>query len=97
MARDQPERIKQLTDTIFSLMTPAQRFEKLDVIATELFGTNRWKTKFANRYGLSNQSINTWRVNGAPIWAVQATGDALKAAKLAEAVRTIQTFDIGSP
>tara|TARA_R110000851_G_scaffold308778_1_gene467873 strand:- start:15191 stop:15493 length:303 start_codon:yes stop_codon:yes gene_type:complete len=79
MALDQPERIKQLTDTILSLMTPAQRFEHLDRIATEFFGTNRWKTKFSNRYGLSAQAINAWRGNGAPVWAVQAIMDAVSA------------------
>lgn len=70
----------------FGTMTPKQRFNALDRMATQLFGSNRWKAAFARRYGMTVQGLDKWRNNGAPVWAVEAIRDALAAQRL-EAVR----------
>ena len=60
-------------------MTPLERFEWVDRMATQLFGTNRWNTEFCRAYAMSKQGVNKWMHDGAPVWAVVALSDALAA------------------
>lgn len=76
--------------TIYTDMTPAARFTELDRLATLFFHTERWKSAFARRYGRSYQMVAAWQNNGAPIWALQAMADALRAKQLSKAVQIIQ-------
>jgi hypothetical protein len=60
------------------------RFADLDRMASQLFGSTRWRTKFCQRYGISAKStLTTWATKGPPQWALVAVRDAL----IAEAVR----------
>jgi hypothetical protein len=63
-------------------MSPEERFAAVDRMASQLFGTERWKTLFADRYDISRQAVGKWAHNGAPVWACVALCDALEAAKL---------------
>lgn len=60
----------------YTTMTPLKRYAALADIAAEFFGTTQWKTKFCERYGLTNQTPTKWAKAGAPLWAVQAIRDA---------------------
>lgn len=62
-------------------MTPQERFQLVDTMATQLFGTKRWKAEFARAYDLTPQAINKWMNDGAPVWAVVALADAIHARK----------------
>lgn len=62
-------------------MTPQERFQTVDTMATQLFCTKRWKTEFARAYDLTPQGINKWMNEGAPVWAVVALSDAIQAKK----------------
>lgn len=62
-------------------MTPSERFEAVDRMATQLFGTKRWKAEFARVYDLTPQAVNYWKNDGAPVWAVVALSDAIRAQK----------------
>lgn len=56
-------------------MTDAERFAELDRMATDYFGTTRWRVKFCARYGLNKTTPTKWRA-GPPQWALVAMGDA---------------------
>lgn len=63
---------------------PDQAFSALDELATEYFGTDRWKTKFAQHYGLTVQALNLWmNKDQVPLWAIIALTDALDARRFA--------------
>jgi hypothetical protein len=74
------ERNEALTD--YHAMTPEERFAAVDRMATELYGTARWKAAFARRYDLTTQGVGKWKHAGAPIWACVAIQDALDADRL---------------
>lgn len=65
-------------------MTAAERFERLDALATDFFDTARWKTAFARRYGLTPQGVDEWRSGrrGMPVWPLVAVSDALAGKRL---------------
>ncbi len=65
--------------TAYKEMTPEERFEALDEMAIRLFGTKRWKTEFCRTYDLGIQTLQNWRINGAPLWPCVALRDALDA------------------
>lgn len=71
-----------MTVELYRQMTPDETFAKADEMATQLFDTPRWKTLFADRYGYTRQAVQEWKNKGAPIWALVALEDALKAKKL---------------
>ncbi|MFV1593295.1 hypothetical protein VWZ88_12605 [Phaeobacter sp. JH20_36] len=71
------ERNEALTN--YTEITAEERFTALDQMATQLFGTARWKTEFANRYDLTRQAVGEWSRKGAPVWACVALADALAA------------------
>ena len=66
----------------YTEMAPEERFALADELATQLFDTTRWKVRFAERYGYNRQSVQEWKQRGAPVWALVALEDALKAKKL---------------
>lgn len=63
----------------YSEMTPEERFARADRLATQLFETHQWKTRFAERYGYNRQSVQEWKQRGAPVWALVALEDAVAA------------------
>lgn len=63
-------------------MSPQERFAELDSMATQLFETDRWKTALTKKYGITTQAANKWKREGAPLWVVVATKDALDAKRL---------------
>ena len=73
----------------YTSMTPEARFIELDRMATQLFGSKRWKAAFCRRYGFTNQTLTKWTNTGAPLWAVVAVYDALAAQKLDVILRKI--------
>lgn len=62
-------------------MSPDTRFELISSIAADLYGA-AWKSKLADDFGLSNQTLTNWRKTGAPIWIARAMVYAERAAKL---------------
>lgn len=60
-------------------MSPEARFAEIDRLACQLFETNSWKTKFADRYGITRQTVGIWKREGAPLWPCVALEDALAA------------------
>lgn len=81
--------------TNYNDQTPEARFEALNHMAQKFFGSARWKTDFCRRYDLTPQTLTAWTNKGAPVWAVQAMADALKAKRLTEAVALIQEATMG--
>lgn len=65
--------------TDYMEMSPQTRFAIVDRMASQLFGTDRWKTLFADRYDVTRQAVGKWAHNGAPVWACVALEDALAA------------------
>lgn len=72
-------------------MTTAERFERLDQLATDFFGTARWKTEFARRYGLTPQALDEWRTGrrNMPLWPLVALVDGLKGKRLEQLTAAI--------
>lgn len=69
-------------------LSQEERFQLLDDLATDYFGTERWKTAFARKYGVRPSTPVDW-MNGrqnTPSWAFAALQDALDLKKL-DAVR----------
>lgn len=65
--------------TDYTEMSPQTRFALVDRMASQLFGTDRWKTLFSDRYDVTRQAVGKWAHNGAPVWACVALQDALAA------------------
>jgi hypothetical protein len=65
--------------TNYSEMSPEARFAEINRLATQLFETERWKTSFADRYGIKRQTVGGWMREGAPVWACVALADAVAA------------------
>ena len=66
----------------YTEIPPNGRFALVDRMACQLFETERWKTEFANRYGVTRQAVGKWAHEGAPVWACVALRDALAAKAL---------------
>jgi len=75
-------------------MTPLARFNELDALARQFFGTERWKSLFCRRYDRTPQTLTAWTNKGAPVWALVAMRDALDRKKLRAAVRNIEAVQI---
>lgn len=78
----------------YSDQTPEARFEILERLAVEFFGTERWKTAFCRRYDLTPQTLTAWTNKGAPVWAVQAMKDATKSQRLGKALDLIRSLEM---
>lgn len=68
--------------TDYTNSTPEERFAAFDSMASQLFGTSRYKTEFARRYGIANTTLTAWSHKGPPQWALVAVRDALAAERL---------------
>ncbi|GGE30056.1 hypothetical protein GCM10011360_17680 [Primorskyibacter flagellatus] len=73
-------------------MSPEERFQLLDQMATDYFGTARWKAAFARKYGLRSSTPVDW-MNGrqaTPDWTFAAMRDAMDLKKLDAVRRAIE-------
>lgn len=52
-------------------MTQADAQERFDMVATLYYGTDRWKTEFANTTGMTYQGVQQWFTDRSqpPAWA----------------------------
>lgn len=70
------------------------RFAELDRIASQLFETRQWRTKFCERYGIAaNSTLSTWATKGPPQWALVAARDALLAKATREVISQLSETD----
>ncbi len=70
----------------YTNLSPAERWERINALAIQLYGTERWKADFARKYGLKANTPSNWKAKGAPTWPLMALEDALKAKRMDEIV-----------
>lgn len=64
--------------TDYISMTAEARFAAIETMAREIFGP-KWKGQLAAHYGLTGQTITSWKLKGAPSWAAVACADLYRA------------------